>query len=71
MYLKVLFTNHQLEYNLEIYMEEVHLEEIHLEDHLLIYLLYLMDGQHLIHVCSYHHGINHMLCNLYQNQQPN
>jgi hypothetical protein len=30
-----------------------------------------MDGQHLICACLYHHGINHLLCNLHQNQQPN
>jgi hypothetical protein len=29
-----------------------------------------LDGQHLTHVCSYHHGIHYLLHNLYQNQQP-
>ncbi len=33
-------------------------------------LLDLMDGQRLIRTCSYHHGLNHLLCNLYQNYQP-
>jgi hypothetical protein len=65
MYPKVLFTNHGMEDNLKTHPEEVHLKEIFLEDHLLIHLLDLMDGQHLICTCLYHHGINHMLCNMY------
>jgi hypothetical protein len=68
MYPKVLLTNHWMEDNLETHLEEVHLEEIFLENHLLIHLLDLMDGQHLIRACLYHHGINHMLCNMYYNQ---
>ncbi len=28
-----------------------------------------LDGQHLTHACSYHHGIHYLLHNLYQNQQ--
>jgi hypothetical protein len=32
-------------------------------------MLDLLDGQHLTCACSYHHGINRLLCNLYQNQQ--
>jgi hypothetical protein len=67
MYLKVMLTNHRMEDNLEIHLKEVHPEEICLEDHLLIHLLDLLDGQHLTCTCLYHHGINHMLCNLYQN----
>ncbi len=35
-----------------------------------IHLLDLLDCQHLIHICLYHHGINHMLCNLFQSQPP-
>jgi hypothetical protein len=53
---KVIFTNHQMEDNLETHLE-VHLEEIHFEDHLLIHMLDLLDGQHLTHTCLYHHGI--------------
>jgi hypothetical protein len=45
-------------------MEEVHPKEIRLESHLLIHLLDLLDGQHLTRTCLYHHGINHLLCNL-------
>jgi hypothetical protein len=52
-------------------LEEIHPEEIHLEDHLLIHMVNLLDGQHLTHAYLYHHGINHLLCNLYQNQQLN
>ncbi len=63
----VQITKHQMKDNLEIHMEEVHLEEIFLENHLSIQLLDLMDGQHLAYVCLYHHGINHLLCNMYQN----
>ncbi len=70
MYLEVLFTKHQMEDNLEIHLEEIHPKEIYLESHLLIHLLDLMDGQHLTDACLYHHGINHLLCNLYQSQQP-
>ncbi len=65
--LKVLITNHRKENNLETHLEEIHPEEIHLENHLLIHLLDLLDGQHLTHACLYHHGINHLLCNMYQN----
>jgi hypothetical protein len=58
-----------MEDNLEIHLEEVHPEGVCLESHLLIYMLDLLDGQHLTWACSYHHGINHLLCSLYQNQQ--
>jgi hypothetical protein len=34
----------------------------------LIHMLDLLDGHHLTHTCLYHHGINHLLCNVYQNQ---
>ncbi len=71
MYLEVPFTNHKMEDNLETHMEEIHSEEIRRKSHLSIHLLDLMDGQHLTHTCSYHYGINHLMCNLYQNQQPN
>jgi hypothetical protein len=50
-----------------IHLDEVHLEELYWENHISIHLLDLMDGQHLTHVCLYHHGINHLLCNLCQN----
>ncbi len=56
-----------MEHNLEIHLEEIHLEEIRLESHYLIHMLDLLDGQHLTHTYSYHHGINHLLCNLCQN----
>ncbi len=59
-----------MEDNLKIHMEEIHLEEIHLKDHHSIHMSYHLDGQHLTHVCSYHHGIHYLLHNLYQNQQP-
>ncbi len=59
--------NHQMEDNLEIHLEEVHPDEIHLEEHPLIYMLDHSNGQHLTHACLYHHDINHLLCNLYQN----
>jgi hypothetical protein len=49
-----------MEDNLEIHLEEVHLEEIHRESHPSIHLLDLLDDQHLIHICLYHHGINHL-----------
>jgi hypothetical protein len=65
MYLEVLFTNQQMEDNLKTHMEEVHIEEIYSEDHPLIHLFNRSNGQHLIHVCLYHHGINHLLYNLY------
>jgi hypothetical protein len=67
MYLEVLLTNHQKEDNLETHLDEVHPKEILLKDHHSIHLLDQMDGQHLAHACSYHHGINHLLCDLYQN----
>jgi hypothetical protein len=70
MYLEVLLINHWMEDNLEIHQKEVHLEDIHLEDHHLIHLLEHLDGQHLTSACLCHCGINHLLCNLYQNQQP-
>ncbi len=35
-------------------------------EHLLIHMLDFLDGQHLIHICLYHH----LLCNLFQNQPP-
>jgi pantothenate kinase len=66
MYPKVLITNHQMEDNLKTHLEEVNLKEIRLESHLLIHLLYPLDGQHLTCACLYHHGMNHM----YWNQQP-
>jgi hypothetical protein len=56
-----------MEDNMEIHMEEVHLEEICLEDHHLIHPLDLTDGQHLTHVCLYHHGIINLLYNMYHN----
>jgi hypothetical protein len=65
MYLEVLLTNHWMEDNMKTHLEEVHLEEILLEYHLSIHLLDLMDGQHLTCACLYHHGISHLLCNLY------
>ncbi len=65
MYLEILLTNHWMEDNLETHLEEVHSKKNLLEDHLLIHLLDLMDVQHLTHIWSYHHGINHLLCNLY------
>jgi hypothetical protein len=68
MYLEDLLTNHQIEDNLETRLEEVHLKSICLESHLLVHMLDIFDGQHLTHACSYHHGINHLLCNLFQNQ---
>jgi hypothetical protein len=58
-----------LEINLETHLEEVHLKEIYLEDHHLIHFLDRSNGQHLTHTCLYHHGINNLLYNLYQNQQ--
>ncbi len=67
---KGLITNHQMEDNLETHLVEVHLEEICRKSNPSIHLLDLLDGQHLIHVCLYHHGINHLLCNLFQNQPP-
>jgi hypothetical protein len=67
MYLEVLFTNHQMEDNLKTHLEEVHLEEIHLEDHHSIHMLDHSDGQDLTHACLYHHGINNLLYNMYQN----
>jgi hypothetical protein len=66
-YPKVLFTNRRMEENLETHQEGVHMEEICMEDHLSIHLLDPLDSQHMTHVCLYHHGINHLLCNLYQN----
>jgi hypothetical protein len=73
MYPKVMFTNHQMEDNLEInletHLEEVHLEEIYIEDHHSIHMLDHSDGQHLTYACLYHRGINNLLYNLYQNQQ--
>jgi len=73
MYLKILLTNHQMEDNMETnlktHLEEVHLKEIYLENHYSIHMLDHSDGQHLTHTCLYHHGINNMLYNLYQNQQ--
>ncbi len=70
MYLNIIIINHQMKDNLEIHLEEVHSEEIRQENHLLIHLFHLLDGQHLTHICLYHHGINHLLCNMFQNQQP-
>ncbi len=67
MYPKVLLTNHRMEDNLEIHIEEVHPKKILPEDQFLIHLLDLMDGQYLTHACLYRHGINQLLCNLYQN----
>jgi len=59
-----------MECNLEIHLEEVFLEEIRKESHLSIHTLDLLDGQHLICVCLYHHGINRLLCNMFLNQPP-
>jgi hypothetical protein len=67
MYLDVMFTNHQMEDNLKIHLEEVHPYKICLNNHLLIHMLNILDGQHLTRTCLYHHGINHLLCNLYEN----
>jgi hypothetical protein len=71
MYPNILIINHQMEDNLEIHLEAIHPKEIHQENHLLIHMLHLLDGQHLTRICLDHHGINHLLCNLFQNQQPN
>jgi hypothetical protein len=71
MYPEVLLSNHKMEGNLETHLEEVHPEEIRLESHMLIHMLDILDGEHLARTCSYQHGINHLLCNLCQNQQPN
>jgi len=51
--------------NLEIHLGEVHLEEIHMEDHHSIHILDHLDSQHLIHACLSHHGIHHLLHNMY------
>ncbi len=70
MYLDILIINHWMKDSLETHLEKVHSKEICLESHLLIHLLDLLDGEHLTHTYLYHHGINHLLCNLFQNQQP-
>jgi hypothetical protein len=46
------------------------LRGLYQESHPSIHLSDLLDGQHLIHVCLYHCGINQLLCNLFQNQPP-
>ncbi len=67
MYLKVLLTNHRMKNNLEIHLKEVYSKKIYLEDHHSIHLLDHSNGQHLIHAYLYHHDINNLLYNLYQN----
>jgi hypothetical protein len=65
MYLENLLTNHWMEDNLETHLEEVYPKEIYLEEHHSIHMLDLLDGKHLTHTCLYHHGINHLLYNMY------
>jgi hypothetical protein len=50
---------------------EINLEEIYWESHPSIHMLDILDGKHLTQVYLYHHGINHPLYNMFQNQPPN
>ncbi len=56
--------------NLKIHLK-VHMEHIHVENHQLIQMSNHLNGQHLIHTCSYHHAIQHLLYNMHQSQQLN
>jgi hypothetical protein len=56
-----------MEDNLEIHLKEVYSKKICLEDHHSIHLLDHSNGQPLIHAYLYHHDINNLLYNLYQN----